>query len=85
MIGAGDLNERFRILVTEILRKERYLTNSGVSIDSIVAAECMPKFESRFKRGFLYNDTEATYDIHIRDLEESRTDKRVRKNFLVLT
>lgn len=84
-MGAGDLNDRFRALVKRLLRRERYLENEDNSIDSIIEAEVMPKFETNIKRAFQYNDTEATYSIRIRDLKESRDDERVQKNFLVLT
>ncbi|KAF1363129.1 hypothetical protein EJ07DRAFT_163038 [Lizonia empirigonia] len=85
MVGAGDLNDRFRALVKRILRRERYLKNEDNTIDSIIEVEVMPKFETNIKRAFQYNDTEVTYSIRIRDLKESRDDERIQKNFLVLT
>lgn len=83
MVGAGDLNETFRSLVKSILRKERYLENGDETIDSIIAAEVMFKFENDIKRAFRYNDTEATYPIRIRGLKKSNGDDRIRDNYLV--
>jgi hypothetical protein len=85
MVGAGDLNDKFRSLVKDILRKELYLENGEDTIDTIVAAEAMFKFENDIKRSFQYDDTEATYPIRIRGLRESRSEDRIRDNYLVLT
>ncbi|KAJ4364798.1 hypothetical protein N0V95_000642 [Ascochyta clinopodiicola] len=52
MVGAGDLNNQFRTLVKGILRKETYLEQSGDTIDTIIAAELMSKFENDIKRTF---------------------------------
>jgi hypothetical protein len=87
MVGAGDLNDRFRRLVKGILRKELYLENPSLdtTIDTIIEAEIMPRFENDIKRDFQYNDTERTYPIRIRGLRESRDDERIQKNHLQLT
>ncbi|KAJ4342040.1 hypothetical protein N0V87_001366 [Didymella glomerata] len=78
----GDLNDKFRSLVKGILRKELYLENGEDTIDTIVAAEAMFKFENDIKRSFQYDDTEATYPIRIRGLRESRSEDRIRDNYL---
>ena len=85
MVGSGDLNDQFRSLVRRILRKERYLEKENDTIDTIIAAEVMFKFENDIKRAFQYNDTEATYPIRIRGLKESSGEDRIRNNYLVLT
>ncbi|KAJ8115705.1 hypothetical protein OPT61_g2702 [Boeremia exigua] len=85
MVGAGDLNARFRTLVKDILRKELYLEKAGESIDTIVDAETMYEFENKIKRVFQYNDTEAEYSIRILGLKKNRYDERIRDNYLVLT
>lgn len=51
-MGAGDLNDKFRSLVKGILRKELYLENGEDTINTIVAAEAMFKFENDIKRSF---------------------------------
>lgn len=85
MIGAGNLNDRFRCLVKGILHRERYLETDDNIIDNIIAAEVMSKFENEIKRRFQYNETETTYPIRIRGLRESRNDDRIQDNYLVLT
>ncbi|KAF1923136.1 uncharacterized protein M421DRAFT_9919 [Didymella exigua CBS 183.55] len=85
MIGAGDLNDKFRSLVKSILRKELYLENGDVSTDSIISAEVMFKFENHTKPSFQYNATKETYPLRIRGLRESRSDERIQDLFLVLT
>jgi hypothetical protein len=85
MIGAGDLNDKFRGLVKGMLRRELYLENDEGSIDTIIAAEVIFKFENDIKRSFQHDDTEATYPFRIRGLKESRSEDRIRDNYLVLT
>ncbi|KZM26023.1 hypothetical protein ST47_g2822 [Ascochyta rabiei] len=85
MVGAGDLNNQFRTLVKGILCKETYLEQSGDTLDTIVAAEVIFKFENDIKRAFRYNDTETTYPIRIRGLKQSWRDDRICDNYLVLT
>ena len=85
MVGAANLNDKFRSLVKSILRRELYLENYEDTIDTIIAAEVMFKFENDIKRAFQYNDYEATYPIRIRGLKESSGDDRIRDNYLVLT
>jgi hypothetical protein len=85
MVGAGDLNDKFRSLVKFILREELYLETGDVTIDSIVSTEVMLEFENDTKRSFQYNDTEETYSFRIRGLKESRSDDRIQDHFLVLT
>ena len=85
MVGAGDLNNKFRNLVKSILCRERYLENDEDTIDSIIEAEIMYRFENDIKRSFQYNESEKTYPIRIRGLRESVSDDRIQDNYLVLT
>ncbi|XPS69479.1 hypothetical protein M3J09_001749 [Ascochyta lentis] len=85
MIGAGDLNNLFLIHVKFILRDELYLEKGDETINTIIAAEVMFKFENEIKRAFQYKDYETTYPIRIRGLRESERDERIQNNYLVLT
>lgn len=84
MVGAGDLNDKFRTLVRSILHSERYLEQEGETFDTIIAAEVMFKFGNDIKRSFHYNDTGATNSVRIRGLKSITVDERIRKNYLVL-
>ncbi|KAH6633440.1 hypothetical protein C7974DRAFT_171421 [Boeremia exigua] len=85
MVGAGDLNNMFRNLAKRILRHELYLESGEDTIDTIIEAEAMYKFEHDLKRNFKYNDIEQGYGIRIRGLKRSQSDTRIRDNYLVLT
>ena len=84
MIGAGDLNNEFRSFVKSILRNESYLENGGLTIDSIISAEVMFKFETDTKRSFQYIDNEKTYLFRIRGLKKNLNDERIQDHILVL-
>ena len=52
MVGACDLNDKFRSLVRIVLRGERYLEAEGYTIDDVITNELMPTFENTIKRPF---------------------------------
>ena len=85
MVGAADLNDKFRSLVKSFLRKERYLEDDEDTLDIIIAAEVMPKFENEIKRAFRYKDHETAFSIRMRGLKKSTKQNRIRDNYLVLT
>lgn len=85
MVGACDLNEKFRSLLRIVLRGERYLETEGCTIEDIVANEFMPSFEKTVKRTFQYNNVAANYGFRVRGLRESAHDPRVRSLGLVLS
>lgn len=85
MVGACDLNDKFRSLVRIVLRGERYLEAEGYTIDDVITNELMPTFENTIKRTFQYNNVTANYGFRVRGLRESRHDGRVRASTLVLS
>lgn len=85
MVGACDLNDKFRNLLRIVLRGERYLETEGCTIDNIITNEVMPTFKNIIKRTFQYNNVTANYGFRVRGLRESRHDYRVRLLSLVLS
>lgn len=85
MVGAADLNNKFRALLKGILRNERYLETRDETIDMIIEAEAMFKFENDIKRVFRYNKPEKIYPVRIRGLRASDGDARIQNTYLELT
>jgi hypothetical protein len=83
--GSGDLNERMRLFAVQSLQHETYLKDSseGITIESIVDTEIMPKFEDHIKRTFDITRDE-TFSVVVRGLKHNPQNPRVRRNLFVL-
>lgn len=80
MVGAGDLNARFRRYVKKLLCNEHYL-----DVDLAVEAEVMNRFESRGKRVFTYAVKKEGFWYPLRGLQQSSDDVRIQNDGFELT
>lgn len=73
MVGAGDLNARFRKYVRNLLRHERYFKDLAIAIESDV----MLDFESTKKRIFRYHGERLEIWFALRGLRSSATQEQI--------
>lgn len=75
-----------RVFAIEHLRHEYYLADEamGITIQSIIEANIMPKFEDEFKRLFSLKDKMKQFRFRLQYLRHSLSNSRLKRGTFVL-